>query len=101
MDATCKPSYSLPLWEKNSPPTAREEILVSHMTTPPGEYPGLNALRLSGAFQVESETDFTNIASQSSPLKEGLPHGRNSPVIVRRKTQTRGRGRDTWQASLD
>ena len=63
--------WSPPLGE-NSPPTARDEIIVSHMTTPPGEYPGLNTLRLSGAFQVELETDFTNIASQSSPLRDEI-----------------------------
>src|SRR6266571_9543993 len=64
--------YDTPPLGENSPPTAGDEILVSHTTTPPGEYPGLDTLRLSGAFQVELETDFTNIVSQSSPLRDEI-----------------------------
>src|SRR6266700_3079794 len=64
-------SYRYELQGKSQSPTPGEElslltgdgVLVSNMHTPSGTTPEENALRLSGAFHVESENDPTNLAS--------------------------------------
>ncbi len=64
-------SYKYELQGKLQSPTLGEEpspltgdgVLVSNMHTPSGTTPEENALRLSGAFHVESENDPTNLAS--------------------------------------
>src|SRR6266581_1709905 len=62
-------SYRYKLQGKSQSPTLGEElspltgdgVLVSNMHTPSGTTPEENALRLSGAFHVESENDPTNL----------------------------------------
>src|SRR6266705_1502377 len=64
-------SYRYNLQGKSKSPTLGEElspltgdgVLVSNMHTPSGTTPEENALRLSGAFHVESENDPRNLAS--------------------------------------
>jgi len=58
---------------------------MSHTNTPPGIYQGLNALRLSGAFQIESDSDFVNIARTTSPLRDEihpLRSGMHEPQVI-------------------
>src|SRR6266581_1840490 len=64
-------SYKLELQGRSQSPTPGEEpspltrdgVLVSNMHTPSGTAPEENALRLTGAFHVESENDPMNLAS--------------------------------------